>query len=166
MRQPLTIPASNGNGSSEYFKVLAQQGDLLRREQQLKHLLRWTLEIVDDHIGHLRESEYPVEFGVLHSAGLAVKLSPELPSTEHLSKNQFNILVFIREYKQQHGGIAPTMDEISTGCDIGKTTVHANLRTLEVNRFVCLLKNKKGEMSTRGIQLAGEMYISPIWSNE
>ena len=153
---------SNGNGQAEYFTALDLQDVRLRQSQQARHIIRLLLKTIHTHAGCISEVDYPAEFGVIETAYQLVG-KQQSPNLSKLTEKQRQIALFIREYKATHNGIAPTLDEICNGTNAGKTTIQYTLPVLESIGLICLVRDSKNRVTTRGIQLAGESYVPPVW---
>ncbi|MGB1249292.1 MAG: LexA family protein [Candidatus Promineifilaceae bacterium] len=74
-------------------------------------------------------------------------------------------LEFIRQFKQQHCGISPTLREIADHLNTSSSIINYRLRVFEQKGFVRLIRNDHGDAISRGIQLVGEFYTAPIYGN-
>jgi len=77
--------------------------------------------------------------------------------TARLHPRSLEVLEFIKTYKADHDGVAPTIREIQEGCDISSTSVTSyHLDKLEVAGRI-----RRPFIASRSIEVVGGRWVGP-----
>jgi hypothetical protein len=75
-----------------------------------------------------------------------------------VKSKQDEILEYIIQYRYINGGIPPAIAEIASGVKSGQTNVHYHLHKLDALGKISLMRDDKGNMVARGINIPGEYW--------
>jgi hypothetical protein len=75
-----------------------------------------------------------------------------------VKSKQDEILEYIIQYRYMNGGIPPAISEIAIGVKCGETNVHYHLQKLDRKGKISLMRDDRGKMVARGINIPGEYW--------